>query len=82
MQSVIQELCGIPAPTYFGKKKNYHTKKSVEVDFWFCADDIKRCVFGNNKAWILDWLGVPPMWLVKLGTNLTREVLALEDAGF
>ena len=41
---------GTPTPTYFGKKRNYHTKKSVEVDFWFCADDIKRCVSGNKKS--------------------------------
>ena len=58
-------------------------KKLVEVDFWFCADDIKRCVSENKKAWVLDWLVVPPTWLVKLGTNLTREeVFALEDARF
>ena len=72
-----------PAPTYFGKKKDYHTKKLVEVDFWFCADDIKHCVSGNKKAWVLDWPTVPPTWPVKLGTNLTREeVFVLEDVGF
>ena len=74
---------GTPAPTYFGKKRDYHTKKSVEVDFWFCADDIKRCVSGNKKPWVLDWPAIPRTWPVKLGTNLTREeVFALEDAGF
>ena len=74
---------GIPAPTYFSKKRDYHTKKSVEVDFWFCDDDIKRCVSGNKKAWVLDWPAIPRTWPVKLGTNLTQEeVLALEDAGF
>ena len=74
---------GTPTATYFGKKKDYHTKKSVEVDFWFCTDDIKHCVSGNKKAWVLDWPAVPPTWPVKLGTNLTREeVFALEDVGF
>ena len=53
------------------------------MDFWFCADDIKRCVSENKKAWILDWPVVPPTWLVKLGTNLTcEEVFAPEDARF
>ena len=75
---------GTPAPTHFGKKRHYHTKKLVEVDFWFCADDIKRqCVSGNEKAWVLDWPAIPPTWRVKLSTNLTREeVFALEDDGF
>ena len=53
------------------------------MDFWFCADDIKRRVSGNKKLWVLDWLAIPHTWPVKLGTNLTREeVFALEDAGF
>ena len=74
---------GTPAPTYFGKKRDYHTKKSVEVDFWFCVDDIKRCVSGNKKPWVLDWPAIPRTWPVKLGTNLSqKEVFALEDAGF
>ena len=74
---------GTPAPTYFGKKRDYHTKKSIEVGFWFCADDIKRCVSGNKKSWVLDWPAIPRIWPVKVGTNLTREeVFALEDAGF
>ena len=80
---VARGLHGTPAPTYFGKKRDYHTKKSVEVDFWFCTDDIKRCVSGNKKAWILDWPAIPRTWPVKVGTNLSREeVFALEDAGF
>ena len=80
---VAKRLYGTPAPTYFGKKRDYHTKKSVEVDLWFCADGIKRCVSRNKKAWVLDWLAIPPTWPIKLGTNLTREeVFALEDAGF
>ena len=43
---------GTLAPTYFDRKKDYQTKKSVEVDFWFCADNIKHCVSGNKKAWV------------------------------
>ena len=43
-----------PAPIYLGKK-DYHTKKSIEVDFWFCIDDIKRCVSGNKKGGF--WIG-------------------------
>ena len=74
---------GTPAPTYSGDKKDYHTKKRVQTDFWFCADDINRCVSGNRKAWVLDWPALPSTWPVKMGTNLTREeVFALEDAGF
>ena len=54
----------------------------MEYEFWFCHDDIKRCVTGNKK-YVLDWPVVPNIWLVKIGTNLSRhEVLALEDVKF
>ena len=74
---------GTPAPTFSGKKTEYHTKKIVEAEFWFCADDVNRCVKGNKKPWMSGWPPVPTTWPVKMGTNLTRqEVAALEDAGF
>jgi hypothetical protein len=74
---------GTPAPTYKGLKKEYRSTNNVEYEFWFCPDDIKRCVNGSKKKYVLDWPVVPHTWPVKIGTNLSRhEVLALEDAGF
>jgi hypothetical protein len=74
---------GTPAPTYKGLKKEYRSTNIMEYEFWFCHDDIKRCVSGSKKKYVLDWPIIPNTWHVKIGTNLSRhEVLALEDAGF
>jgi hypothetical protein len=62
------------APMYKGLKKEL----CLECKFWFCVGDIIHYVGGNNKAYVLDWPIVPSTWLVKIGTNLSREeVLAL-----
>ena len=74
---------GTPAPTYIGRMREYGSWAVVNHDFWFCADDIMRCVYGSKGRWIFDWPNVPAVWPVALGTNLTkREILSLEEAGF
>jgi len=74
---------GTPAPTYAGLKKDYRSPRNVAAEFWFCPDDIGRCVKGSKKRFVVDWPAVPMAWPVKRGTNLTmKEVLALEEAGF
>ena len=57
--------------------------------FFFCADDIERCVKGHRRRWIEPFSDyeerppIPSVWPVKIGTNLTRsEIEALENAGF
>ena len=53
------------------------------TDFWFCPDDIARCVKGTKRRWVLDWPEVPEVWPVLSGTNLNREeTLFLQHAGF
>ena len=53
------------------------------ADFWFCPDDIDRCVKGTKRRWVLDWLEVPEVWSVLSRTNLNREeTLLLQHAGF
>ena len=74
---------GTSAPTYKGLKKEFRSTNNVEYEFWFCPDDIKRCVNGTKKKYVLDWPTMPNTWPVKMDTNLSREeVLALEDVGF
>lgn len=74
---------GTPAPTYVGLKKEFRTDRHISTDFWFCADDINRCVKGTKKSFVIDWPSIPQTWPVKMGTNLTiKEILALEEAGF
>jgi hypothetical protein len=72
-----------PAPTYKGLKKQFRSTNNVEYEFWFCLDDIKRCVSGTKKNYVLDWPTVPNTWPVKMCVNLSREeMLALEDVEF
>ena len=74
---------GTPAPTYVGDKKGYKTHRTISTEFWFCADDINRCVKGTKKSFVVGWPSVPMTWPVKKGTNLSmKEILALEEAGF
>jgi hypothetical protein len=52
-------------------------------NFFFCADDIERCVKGHRRRWIEPFSDYPSVWPVKIGTNLTRsEIEALENARF
>jgi hypothetical protein len=55
----------------------------IVTDFWFCPDDIERCVKGTKRSWVLDWPQVPDVWPVLSSTNLTcQETLLLQDASF
>jgi hypothetical protein len=74
---------GTPAPTYNGRKTEWHTTKIIHSDFWFYTDDILRCVAGTKCKWIYHWPPLPNIWLVARGTNLTKaKIISLEDAGF
>lgn len=75
---------GTPAPTYTGMKIAYGSSNRQEIhDFWFCADDIERCVNENKCHYVIDKPEIPTIWPVQIGTKLTREeILSLEEAGF
>ena len=78
-----------PAPTYSGAWRNVRLNREEQMQFFFCSDDIERCVKGSYRKWIISYSDtqerppVPTISLVKIGTNLTRsEIVALENAGF
>jgi hypothetical protein len=57
--------------------------------FFFCLDDIERCVKGRRCKWVVQYSmqqerpSIPNVWLIKFGTNLKQcEILALEAAEF
>ena len=61
------------------------------MQFFFCSDDIERCVKGSRRKWVIpysDWPTlesptIPTIWPMKIGTNLTHsEIVALKNAGF
>jgi len=72
-----------PLLLYRGRKEDYGSKRQVLADFWFCADDIERCVKGTKRKWIIDWSPLLEVWPVLSGTDLSREkTLLLQHAGF
>ena len=78
-----------PDPTYSGAWHNVRLNREEQMQFFFCSDDIERCVKGSRHKWIIPYSDtqerphVPTIWLVKIGTNLTHsEIIALENAGF
>ena len=77
------------APTYTGVWTNYRRNTVERTEFFFCSDDIERCVKGTRRKWVAHYSkdqevpSIPEVWPVKLGTNLKlTEILALEAAGF
>jgi hypothetical protein len=53
------------------------------MQFFFCNDDIKRCMKGTSQRWIQSRPDVPSIWPMKIGINLSRkEILDLKNVGF
>jgi hypothetical protein len=77
------------APTYTGVWTNIRKNLFERTKFFFCSDDIDRCVKGTRRKWVAkhsadhEMPPIPEVWPVKLVTNLKpTEILALEAAGF
>jgi hypothetical protein len=71
------------APTYTSVMQNAHKKKPQVMQFFFCNNDIERCVKGTKRKWVQSRPDIPNIWPVKIGTNLsTKEVLDFESASF
>ena len=87
--SIVLHGKSTPAPTYSEVWRNVRLNREEQMQFFFCSDDIERCVKGSRCKWIIPYSDtherphVPTIWLVKIKTNLTRsEIIALENAGF
>ena len=79
----VQDGKSTVAPTYSGLMDNYRKKRLDPREFFFCRDNIERCVKGTRRRWVVSVPPIPEVWPVKLGTNLTcKEILSLENAGF
>jgi hypothetical protein len=51
--------------------------------FWFCHDDLMRCVGRISRNYAFDKLALLSLWLVQVGTNFIQiESVALEEVGF
>jgi hypothetical protein len=80
---IVQDGKSTAAPTYSGLMDNYRKKRLDPQDFFFCNDDIEKCIKGTKRRWVVSVPNVPEVWPIKSGTNLTyKEILSLENAGF
>jgi hypothetical protein len=53
------------------------------MEFFFCNNDMERCIKGTKRKWIQSRPDIPSIWPVKIGTNLSKkEILDFESAGF
>lgn len=59
------------APTYTDIMNNYQKNKTECMQFFFCNNNIERCVKGICRKWVMSRREMPDIWLVKNGTNLT-----------
>jgi hypothetical protein len=85
----VRNVNATAAPTYTGVWTNIRRNTSERTEFFFCSDDIERCVKGSRRKWVAKYSAtqemppIPAVWPVKLGTNLNiTEIRALEAAGF
>jgi hypothetical protein len=90
VQSItIRVLFGKKCKALIAKGKNgIPTQPKVCVDsqdhkFWFCVDDIHRCVEGAVRTSILKHPSLPIAWLMMSCTNfIISEIVCLEEVGF
>ena len=80
---IVQNNVPTATPTYTGLMVNYKKNRNNVMQFFFCNDDIKRCVKGTKRKWVISVPEIPAIWPVKKGTNLSKhKILALEAVGF
>jgi hypothetical protein len=73
----------IPTPTYFGILHVRSKNKDFEQFFYFCPNNITRCIKDTRCKWVKSRHDIPDVWLVQRGTNLTaHEIMTLEEVGF
>jgi hypothetical protein len=49
---IVQGNKPMAAPTYTGVMLHAHKKKPEVMEFFFCNDDIERCVKGTRRKWV------------------------------
>ena len=79
----------IPALTYSELWCNVRLNREEQMQFFFCADDIERCVKGSHCKWVIPYSTtlesppIPTIWPIKIRTNLNHsEIITLENASF
>ena len=50
---IIQDGKSTAAPTYTGLMDNYRKNRKDLMQFFFCNDDIERCIKGTRRKWVM-----------------------------
>ena len=50
---------------------SYEKNKLERMQFFFCNDDIDKCVNGTKRKWVKSRPEILEVWPVKMGTNLS-----------
>jgi hypothetical protein len=80
---IVQGSKPTAAPTYTGVMQNTYKKRPEVMEFFFCNNDIERCVKGTKLKWVQSRPDIPSIWPVKIETNLSKkEILDFRCAGF
>ena len=69
---IVRNNVATAAPTYTGLMVNYKKNRNDVMQFFFCNDDIKRCVKGKKRKWVISVPEILATWLVKRGKNLSK----------
>jgi hypothetical protein len=67
MARIVQDMKSTVAPTYTGMMTNYRKNKQKLLQFFFCNDNIERCVKGTRRKWIISRPEVPKTWACQDG---------------
>jgi hypothetical protein len=80
---IVQGNKPMAAPTYTGVMQIAHNKRLEVMEFFFYNDNVERCVKETKRKWVQSRPDIPSIWLVKIGTNLSKkEILDFESTGF
>jgi hypothetical protein len=70
---IVQGSKPTAAPTYTGIIQNTHKKRPEMMEFFFCNDDIERCVKGTKRKWVQSRPDILSIWPVKIGTTSPKR---------
>ena len=68
---IVQNNIPTATPMYTGMMVNYRKNRNEHMQFFFCNDDIERCVKGTRRKWVLSVPAVSTIWPMKVGTKLS-----------
>ena len=71
------------APTYIDMMDNYKKNKLERMQFFFCNDNIEKCMKRTKQKWVVSRPVVLEVWPIKMGTKYSfKEILVFKNVDF